>query len=654
MKNITVSLLLFFICYQSNSQKKNDDYEFGLVTQAELEMTTYEKDTTANAVVLYEHGSSKFIEKGSSIVLQTTYYKKVKIFNADGYNNATVKIKLYYNDRSKAYANKIRGVTHNGAQITELKKSGVFKTQLSDRYNQTSFTLPNVHDGSVIEYYYIVETPFLFRLKGWDFQSSIPKVESVFNAKIPGKFLYNRKMVGSLKLTENKASIKKKCYTITGDPHIYECEVLRYSMKDIPAFIKEDHMTASKNFRSRIAFELSEYIQFDGYVKKYTSTWESVDKDIKRNDDIGGQLKRASYFENELSPEILNETNYLERAKKVFYFVQNHFHWNDYYWNKKDTNVKKAYKEGVGSVDEINLALINALKAAGIDAELVMLSTRANGVPTKIHPVMADFNYIIAKIKVGNESYFLDATDKNLPFGVLPFRCLNGDARVMDFKKGSYWEKIEPITTTQEKTFMMLTLDDEGTMEGKMRMTHFGYDAIDKRKQIKTKGDEKYIENLEDINENLIIDSYKNTNLNDIEKPLIEEFDLIIEGDDVIGDKFYLYPFIFDRLEENPFKLDYRQYPVDFGHSWKSDFALTIMIPEGFEVETMPKNKSMALPNKKGYFMFSTSIKNQKISLSFKFILNNPYFYSNEYAYLKELFKQMIIIQNEPIVLKRL
>ncbi|MFK5878851.1 MAG: DUF3857 domain-containing protein [Flavobacteriaceae bacterium] len=654
MKKIVTILLLFSFCYLSYSQKKNDDYEFGKVTQEELDLTIYEKDTTANAVVLYEYGSSKFIEKGSSIILQTTHYKKVKIFNAAGYKNATIKIKLYYNDRSKEHVNKIKGVTHNGTQVSKLKKSEIFKTKLSDRYNQTSFTLPNVHDGSVIEYYYVVETPFFFRLKGWNFQSSIPKVESVFNAKIPGKFLYNRKMVGTLKLTENKASIKTKCYTVTGDQHIYDCEVLRYSMKDIPAFIEEEHMTATRNFRSRIAFELSEYVQYDGHVKKYTSTWKSVDKDIKRNDDIGGQLNKKSYFENELPSEIFDERSYLKRAKKVYYHIQNHFHWNDYYWNKKNTSVKKAYKEGVGAVDEINLALINALDAAGIDAKLVMLSTRANGVPTKIHPVIAEFNYIIVKIKIGNKSYFLDATDKNLPFGVLPYRCLNGDARVMDFKNGSYWETIKPITTTHKKTFMILTLDDEGVLEGKMRVTHFGYDAIKKRKEIKTKKEDKYLENLEDINEGLEVVSYKSINLNEIEKPLIEEFDLIIEGDGSIGDKFYLYPFFFDRLEENPFKLESRQYPVDFGYSWKSDFALTINIPEGFEVETMPKSKSMALPNKKGYFMFSTTVKNQKISLSFKFILDNPYFYSNEYAYLKELYKQMIIIQNEPIVLKRL
>ncbi|MDC9724213.1 MAG: hypothetical protein PSN34_15795 [Urechidicola sp.] len=655
MKKIATTLLLIFICFQAYSQKKNDDYEFGKITQSELEMTTYEKDTTANAVVLYEHGYTDFSVTNSRYIIRTTVYKKVKIFNNDGYDNATIEVYLYKGERAIEKLRNIKGLSHNIAMKSmKINKKDIFETEVSDRVRKVSFTLPNIKDGTVIEYMYTIESPFFHNFTGWDFQEEIPKVESTFKASIPGNFVYNRSIIGSLRLNENTAVIKKKCFSIPGVVGYSDCEDLTYTMKDIPAFIEEDYMTSAKNFKSRIKFEMSKYQSFSGEITKYTSTWKSVDKDYKRDKDIGGQLMRKDYFKKIISDEILSERDILERAKKVYYFIRNHYSWNEDYKIFSDMNVKRAFKNKVGSVGEVNISLINALDASGIDAEMVLLSTRGNGTPTKIHPVITDFNYIIAKIKVGGKTYFLDATDKNLPFGVLPYRCLNGDARVMDFKNGSYWETIIPISITQEKTTMMLTLDDEGVVEGKMRVSHYGYDAINKRNVIKTKKEDKYIEYIEDINDELEIISYKNTNLNDIEKPLIEEFDLIIEGEGTIGDKYYLYPFIFDRLEENPFKLDTRQYPVDFGHPWKSDFALTMMIPEGYEVETMPKNKSMALPNKKGYFMFNTTIKNQKISLSFKFILDNPYFYSNEYAYLKELFKQMIIIQNEPIVLKRL
>ncbi len=654
MKKIATILLILFICFQSYSQRKNDlGYTFGKVTTAELEMNTYPKDTTANAVVLFEQGDTKFIEKGNRIVLHTTIYKKIKILNSNGFNKATIKLLLYYDDGLIERASKIKAITHNENEQTELKKEQVFKTELSDNYNEVSFTLPNVHEGSVIEYSYVIVSPFVFKFKGWDFQDDIPKIKSNFKAKIPGKFLYNRKLVGLLKLSENSATIQKRCFSVKGNPNLYECEVLSYAMKDIPAFIEEDYMTSQKNFKSRIAFELSEYIHYDGYKQKFTSTWKSADQDFKKNDNIGGQLGKKLYFDKLFPPEILNETNYLERAKKVYYFIQNHYTWNGAYWTP-NANIKKAYKESTGTVGEINITLVNALNASGIKSDLVMLSTRNHGIPTKIHPVITEFNYSIAKISVGNKSYFLDATDKSMPFGVLPFRCLNGDARVLDFKRGSYWETIEPIQNSREKITMMLKLNEKGTIEGKMRISYFGYEAINKRKKIKNFNEEKYIANFEDTNENLEITHYKRIDIDKIEVPLKEEFEIIMENDGIIGDKIYLYPFFMDRLEENPFKLDSRIYPVDFGYPTKSEYTMTFLIPENFEIASMPKNKSMALPNKKGYFMYNSVFKNHKININFKFILNKPYFYNNEYRYLKELFKQMILTQNEPIVLKRL
>lgn len=187
-----------------------------------------------------------------------------------------------------------------------------------------------------------------------------------------------------------------------------------------------------------------------------------------------------------------------------------------------------------------------------------------------------------------------------------------------------------------------------------MRVSYFGYDAIDKRKQLQGKSEEKYLEDLEDINDGLEIVSYKNVNLDDRDNPLREEFEIISEGDGAIGDKFYLNPFLFDRLEENPFKLEERLYPVDFGYPSSNEILVSLNIPEGYEVASSPKNKSMALPQKKGYFMFSSAIKNRKINISYKFVLNNSYFYNTEYRYLKALFREMIKTQTEPIVLKRI
>ena len=36
----------------------------------------------------------------------------------------------------------------------------------------------------------------------------------------------------------------------------------------------------------------------------------------------------------------------------------------------------------------------------------------------------------MSKVEINGKSYFLDATEKQLPFGMLPFKCLNGFDRI--------------------------------------------------------------------------------------------------------------------------------------------------------------------------------------------------------------------------------
>jgi len=643
-------LLLLLVSLNNFAQQ---DYTFGEITSKELEMKVYEKDSTANAVVLYEEGNTEFIEKNNHIFIQTVIYKKIKIFNKEGADFADISIRLYNNKSLKETVKKIRGVTHNLGANNNLNKKNIFTNRLDEKHSEVVFTLPNIQDGSVIEYTYTLESPFTYLFTGWNFQSSIPKVESVFKAKIPGNYVYNRELHGYLKLDKNESTVKKHCFKVEGIENYADCEVLNYSMKDIPAFIEEDYMTSKWNYLSRISFELSELHWFDGTKKKYTKTWKSVDNEFKSDKEIGGQLRRKSFFKNKIPDSIINITDVLERAKKTYTFIQNHFTWNGKYRMFRDISVTGAFNKKQGTVSEINLSLINALKVAGIDTQLTLLSTRNNGFPTKRHPVISDFNYIIAKITIGEKTYFLDATDKNLPFGVLPYRCLNNEARVMDFKNGSYWTPIVPIKNSGRKIQMLLELNDDGNFEGNMRIISNGYTAIDKRKELHATTEDKYIENYEVENDFLEIESYKNTNLNAPEKPLKEEYKITIENDNTVANTVYLNPFFIDKIEENPFKLKTRIYPVNFGYPRKFEYLASIIVPPNYSVESLPKSKIVRLPDNDGYFVYKiTNLKN-KIMVNFSFVINKIQFNSDKYLYLKEFFKQAIIAQNEPIILKK-
>src|SRR5690606_13980299 len=99
--------------------------------------------------------------------------------------------------------------------------------------------------------------------------------------------------------------------------------------------------------------------------------------------------------------------------------IKTWFKWNQYYGKYSDEGIKRALEKRSGNVTDINLSLVAALSAAGVDAEAVVLSTRDNGMVNKLYPILSDFNYVIAKVNIDDQSYFLDATDPLLPFGLL-------------------------------------------------------------------------------------------------------------------------------------------------------------------------------------------------------------------------------------------
>ncbi|MDO9594628.1 MAG: hypothetical protein Q7J19_06515, partial [Lutibacter sp.] len=420
MKKIAI-LLLSFITINSYSQK-NTEYTFGVLKNEELNLKTYNLDTVANALVLYESGHTVFKIKSDKVIISTKHYKKIKIFNREGYKHASFSIRLYNNKTGFESVDEIKAITHNHLNKTFLSKSEIFEEKVSENWKEVKFTMPNLKEGSIIEVEYTLETPFKFNLTGWEFQSDIPKIFSQYKASIPGNYFYNRKLNGYLKLKTNSSTIKKDCFSIPGNAGSANCEEVTYVMENIPAFEVEEYMTDKENFISKIKFELSEFLWFDGSKEKYTTTWEAVDREFKTDKNIGGQFKKNKLFIDKLPTEIKLLNSDLEKAKAVYSFIQDHFTWNNKYGIFGNINLKEAFENKVGNVGEINISLINALKAAGLKGELILLSTRENGFPTKLHPVITDFNYIIAKVTIDNKTYLLDATNKLAPFGLLPFK----------------------------------------------------------------------------------------------------------------------------------------------------------------------------------------------------------------------------------------
>ena len=650
-KPLNLVILVFLSLLSSH---KSESQNFGKPTQEEISMTTYAPEPEAAGVVLYEKGNYSVEVVNNYLRLIKEVYVKMKVLHAKKFEQATVEIPYYRTKESREKITKLSAVTLNGKTPNYLSEDAIFDTDETENWSLKKFTFPNVQDGSILEYTYRIESPYFFNLGSWNFQGSLPVIYSEFHTEIPGNWQYNRSLLGSRKLDINRVELKKNCFHLKDYSAQADCESATYVMENVPSLKKERYMLSEKNYISRIKYELVNYTNFSGKKTSYTGTWEDTDKVFKLDKNLGQQLKYDSYFKKQMPESILSISDDLERAKAVYYFIQEKMSWNGKYWLFSNINVKEAFDQQRGNSSEINLGLINALKAAGLDAKLMLIATRSLELPTNLYPVLTDFNYAMVFLNINKEKYFLDATEKYTPFGVIPFRNLNVEGRVLDFDKGSYWEAIEPISKNLHYVNMKLTADEKGGFVGDINEVSTGYISVEKRKEYNDYSREETLKRKQGKNEFLDISQYQIENEKNLEQPFKEVYQVAIH-DQPIANKLYLFPFLMETyFSENPFINTSRHYPIHLGFPLENNYLIAIDLSDQYKLVKLPQNKLLKLPNNYGELSVVYEASEKKINIRLNLKLHNYSFPAEAYQTLQQYFAALIKTQTgEPIELEK-
>ncbi|MGK6352859.1 transglutaminase domain-containing protein [Parapedobacter sp. DT-150] len=643
---------LFMLCqWHTYSQ----DFAFGSLEPGDVKLAKNDLDSFSNAAVINEYGKAFMVyndTKGFTELI-VDYHVRIKIFNRDAYDYADIVIPTHKDETGERVdvITDIKAVTINvvdGRLVSvPLDKGQIFKEEASRYLTNVKFTFPDLQDGSIIEYSYRLVSPHIFNFKTWYLQEDIPKINSTFEAIIPGMYTYNVILRGPYPLSTQDAKLDRGGFRIAGRD--LDCSHMTYGMRDIPAFVSEDYMTNARNFKSAIYFELSDIYQLSGANIKITKEWRNVDRELVTDPDFGGQMKRDQVFKD-LLPNILKDApDELSKAKALYRYIQRNIKWNRYLGKYSEHNIKHALDHRSGNIGDINLALIAGLLAAGLDAEAVILSTRDNGVVNDVHPVLSDFNYVVAKVNIGDDYYLLDAADPLLPFGLLPLHCINGKARVVNLQKPSYW--IEPKSTQRSTTQYTFTgeLLADGTLTGKLVIHSHGYAAHRKRRELANYGSiEEYIDHVDEEQAHFDIANGEVSGAEDVEEGLIERYDVERRLYDGLGaTEIFFNPFFFNRIGKNPFNLDERTYPVDMGTATEQRVLMTIKLPGNYDMKSKPDDYTMVLEDKGGRYLTETVLSGDTFSFSQLLALNQAVYSPESYFALKEFFSR--IIQHEKI-----
>ena len=678
MKQIKFVTFTFFLFLVISSYSQKLPMKLKKIDKNDLKMKVYLNDTSTAAVILGDFGDVYFDynDKDGFYVIYE-HHTRIKILKKEGYKWADQKIILYDSKYSeyKEKVLKLKGYTYNlndGKIITtKLKSESKFIEKISDYKKAYKFTMPDVKVGSIIEWTYKVKSDFIFSLKDFIFQYSIPAIFCEYRLEVPEYFNYKHIAKGFVqfnistqKTGNGKIDIAKSSRTISYNNVVksnfenntidFTTSKYRWVINNVPAFISEPMLNSRDNYITQMGFELNSTHFPNSRYKNYTHTWEDINNTLWTNQWFGGQIKGGSFLKSTVKEINSSASSSIDKTMQAFQWVKKNIKWNSYNSIYPDYTLAKAFKEKTGNSSDVNLILTTLLRKLGLDANPVILSTRKNGLVNPYFPMLSQFNYVIASVTIDGKIYLLDATELYNPIELLPKRCLNGQGRMIS-KKETKWVNLNPDITFETEINTQMTINKQGVFNGTINETNKGYAAYYFRNELFFKtSEEKYIEEKENSHLGLDIEEYSFTDKDILNKPVIENYSVSISDNmSLAGDFIYFNPMLFYKQESNPFKLEKRNYPVDFAFPIKKSYKGSFIIPEGYVVEEIPKSISINIPDNAASFSYNISVNDNKIVIESNFNISKSLFISNEYPGLRKFYDKVVEKQKEQIVLKK-
>lgn len=640
-----LKFIALLLAFTTHAQK----YELGKVSIRELEEKSHPLDNSAPAAVLFKKGKTHFTVDGSgewSAITEIQY--RIKIYKKEGYEWANREL-TFYTGGMNIKANFSDAVTYNlvngKIEETKLKGDGEFREKMDEEYSRKKITMPNVREGSIIEFTEKVDTPYLTTLRDFDFQYSIPVNYVEYDIAIPVYFSYDRYTTGFVKLEHNEATYRH------GSSGVFQERAVKYWANNVKALKEEPYVSNIDNYRSSIKHELA-MTHFPSGDKKYSADWPAMAKRIYAHEDFGKELDNENYFKEDLQLIMNPSLSVDDQMTAIFNYVKNRMAWDgdtSYFCEK---GVKKAYEDKTGNVAEINLMLTAMLRSAGFKAHPVLISTRSNGVA--LFPALNAYNYVVAGVETAKGVVVLDATSKYTCPGQLPMRAMNWIGRMIR-KHGTTAEvDLSQKKTSRENINVAAKLGADGSVSGTVRDQSHDYLAYNYRENYSNLSTDSYVEKLEKDFNGLEISDYKAEGKADLVKPVLEAFSFRHNAiADVIGDKIYFSPMLFYTMNENPFKAETRDYPIDFVFPYQYRYLMNITVPEGYAVESLPEPLALAMAENIGTFRYSVGQNNGILQVAVQYDVNEPIVSQEYYRTLKDFFQKMIEKQNEKVILKK-
>ena len=354
---------------------------------------------------------------------------------------------------------------------------------------------------------------------------------------------------------------------------------------------------------------------------------------------------------------VKGKTTDIDKVKSIFYWVQDNIRYiafEDGYAGFVPQTAQDVFKNKYGDCKGMANLLTEMLKLNGFDAHMTWIGTKHIPYDYSVPSLCVD-NHCISTVYLGGKSYFLDATEKYVPFGQYAYRIQGKEALI---EKGENYEVIKvPVADKAQNKILTqasFVLQDN-ILKGHLKITFSGEERTGFHQYFQDLPAERKKEFLQNVlefgNDNLVAANVKTSDLTNREIPVVIEGDIDLSNN-IIRDEKEVYAGIdfFPRKLTSYIPDEKRMAPYEFNGIYTIEDEIELNIP-GYKVKDLPETINQQATD----YGFNGSYTQQgsKILLKKLLTINTGTIKKNDFTNWSDFLKKLKDFNNNIVVVEK-